>query len=57
MADVPPQTATEPWKIYEPIDDSDTDDLVFLGLIVALPWFIGVIAILGGIVWCGLHDV
>jgi hypothetical protein len=56
MSDANQRTA-EPWKISEPIDDSDTGDLVFLGLIVAVPWVIGVLVILGGIMWCGLHDV
>jgi hypothetical protein len=52
-----PEASAEPWKISEPIDDSDAGDLVFLGLIVAVPWFIGVIAILGSIIWYGLLNV
>ena len=56
MENSKPESTAEPWKISEPIDDSDTSLLVFLGLIIGLPWFIGVLAILGGIVWCGLHD-
>jgi hypothetical protein len=56
MSDANQRTA-EPWKISEPIEVSDTAGLIVFLLIVGLPWLIGVLAILGGIVWCGLHDV